>query len=274
MAKLSQDRIANLIIYAFSRSDVAEVVGHSALRAVIRGIFRDMYQDEELHLQPLWEVLQEQPGFDLSDATPVACKLKVWEDRMGFYEVVLPDILSGSDGLDILDWADMLDVSDADVDKVLAGEWAPKQLQEPEPTTKAPSGKKKKKAREKADLSSLLHGWLLPLAALALALFGFVGYTIYGFVTQSPAFEDVSADFRKIPVTDVKRLGTTVGAVLNDDSWLLIPKAERRTQLGQVLASMETDDIESIVVLTKDKKVLASATRGAEGGPATFFLAR
>ena len=85
--------IIDALVVAFSHSGVRDVVGTDALRSVLEVEFHEMFSGSEFDLQPLWDLLSEQPGFVANDAIPPICVFKSWGPRL-FINVLLPKDVS------------------------------------------------------------------------------------------------------------------------------------------------------------------------------------
>src|SRR5687767_12076222 len=83
--------ILDAIVLAFSRSAMREVVGTDALRMALTGLAKEIVTRDKLVLQPLWDLLEAQPGFVKNDAAPPVLLIKTWQDRLGL-TVELPEV--------------------------------------------------------------------------------------------------------------------------------------------------------------------------------------
>ena len=184
---LSRECVINAIVTVFANSKLKEVVGTDALRTVLRGEYREMVRGGELHLQPAWDLMAEQPGFDPSAAEPPFCKLKQWEPELGL-KVQLPDAVSGYKPTEVLAIASQCTVSDIEKIKALnpdehARRRKAAQSVIPVNTIAAPATRK-------------------PLAEAALALVAIVGLAIGG-ITLAGSFS--GPKFSSVSIQDLAR---------------------------------------------------------------------
>ena len=111
----------------------------------------------------------------------------------------------------------------------------------------------------------------MPAIAAAVLAFGFAGYQIYSSVFAGPPFEEAQLDFGPLPVVEGKRLGARVGATLNDATWLDKPRAEQRKDLEAAFESTSTAGFDTLLLLSKDGKVVATVQRGRAGKTVVQF---
>ena len=80
------------LVLVFSHSKVRDIVGTDALRTVVSVEYRDLTANGYFDLQAIWELLEEQPGFDADAAVAPMCRFKTWQRHLNM-EVRLPDAL-------------------------------------------------------------------------------------------------------------------------------------------------------------------------------------
>jgi hypothetical protein len=249
----NQEVIIGSIVTAFSHSKIADLVGTDALRSVLTGQYRDLVVEGTLHLQRIWSLLQEQPGFDPKNARGPFCVLKLWEEQMGV-EVALPEHLAGIGHSQCLAWSSECPVPKHAKAKALnpAGARAKARasmhaFQQGQP--KAPPRKKTRNPPLE-----------IALGVVAIAGLGFGGYTLAGFLS-APKFSDfdTSKITTEIPIASGKKLGAEVNIVVSDGAWFSLPEPERLRMMEATLRGLQSQNIEQFVVLDDSKEIRASA---------------
>src|SRR5262245_40357711 len=104
--------VIDALVLVFSRSKLRDVVGTDALKVVLDVQYRDMLRGSELHLEPLWALLVEQPGFDEQAARSPIARFKRLGGRLGV-SVVLPGAMVACDDLEIAALSSACDVADS-----------------------------------------------------------------------------------------------------------------------------------------------------------------
>lgn len=311
-SQATKSEIIELLVLLFSRSELRDIVGTDALRSVLAIRYQDMRRGTRLDLEPLWDLLCDQPGFDVDAATPPLCKLERLQKQIGL-EVQLPAVIAALEPGAREARASSLAVPRAELEAALPApasdpprgkskerrprrtskheaRWekatgrriqrsgrgraseAPPAERSKRPTSgpasatieaalEAASGDERR--RRRGSLAQKLAGWQLPLALVAVAGLSFGGYTFYRYAWAGPRFQSSSADFGPIPVERVERLGTQVGAVLSDPSWLDRPREEREDALGAVLGGL--DGVEVVYLMSSDRTIYATAKMTRSG---------
>ena len=93
-AKSGPDKrtIIDALVLACTHSQLREIVGTDALRSVLDVEYRELIAGGTFNLQPVWELFEDQPGFDPSHAAAPLCRFKSWERQLGM-DVTLPNKL-------------------------------------------------------------------------------------------------------------------------------------------------------------------------------------
>ena len=114
----NRESIIEAIVLAFSHSKLKEVVGSDALRSVLTGQYRDLVSAKQLHLQVVWDLIHDQPGYDEEHARPAFCAVKTWEKDLGL-TVVVPASMAELSGTEIVACASHCGVPSSDRRRVL-----------------------------------------------------------------------------------------------------------------------------------------------------------
>ncbi len=246
--------VIEAVVLAFSRSDARLLVGTDALRGVLDIEYRDLVSSGSFDLQQVWELLEEQPGFDPLAVTPPLCLFKSWEDKLGV-AITLPDSLAGLAPKIVALEAAKCRVAPSELQAVLRRKRGARPTRPPvrELSSPAKSGSGKWAALRASPIA--LGG----AAVVALACFLFVGLTLHK-ACAGPDWKGMStADFTEIPVATARRLGAQVELHLSDPNWMQLPAETRKQQLEQALRRLEAKDIDSLYIQSADGQVIATA---------------
>lgn len=260
---------------AFQGSKLADAIERDPFKTTVEMDYSDLISDGALDLQALWDMLEQQQGFDPKLAEPMMCALKTWEPRFG-HEVRLPEHLAGIEARDLALKAATLSVPAGKLQHLFAA--APDQLH-------TPSTKRAAAATARSRSDSLGMSAVTPTGravktkltwrerrevgiiavVLTLAALGFVGYqmTLAGKDGGWERFD--VAQHTDIKLEGVERLGKQVSATLVDEAWMSTPAAKRIEQMESALRSMYTDEIE--VFYVKDGKGRVRAIAQWWGNP-------
>src|SRR6476620_11382128 len=75
--------LIDVVVLCFAKSELKSLVGTDALRSVLEGAQRDLFPaPDTLSLQPVYELLESQPGFDADKAVMPFCRIKQWEQQL------------------------------------------------------------------------------------------------------------------------------------------------------------------------------------------------
>lgn len=247
--------IISAIVLVFSHSKLKDLVGTDALRAVLSGQYRDLVQNNTLHLQVIWDLLEDQPGFEKADAEPAFCVLKGWQDDLGL-KVEMPKCLANFGTSEIMASASHCPVPRRLKERALHPEEA--------------------QAKAKANLSAFDTGNIsssqipalstrMPvlealLAVVALAGLAFGGYTLMGYMAGPNIKElspsDIATD---VPIASANRLGADLSLVVTEESWFQLPAEKRIAMLQATLRGVGTLEIEAVSILDSAGTLRASA---------------
>jgi hypothetical protein len=235
---------------AFSHSALKDKVGVDALRSVLHGRYRDIVYGGMIHLQPVWELLEQQPGFDAEAARPPFAALKSWQDEMQI-EVELPTAMAAATATEIMAWSSHCPVPRATRRRALA---AVSGVSAAELGTKGGAKKANKKAGEQRRPSLVAL-----LAFVAVLGLGFAGYTIFQYIGSSGEFEEASLPVTgELPVTAQKRLGSQLSVQVADE-WFDSSEDERNADLEEMMSGLQRFQITTLVVQDQSGAVRGSA---------------
>ena len=268
--------VIDAIVLAFSRSKLRELVGTDALKMVLSGTTttRELFPDPgTLSLQPLWDLLESQPGFIPEDATPPLCRIKSWESSLEM-TVALPNHLLELDvEAQALRTAEC-PVGDDELQQILeppAPPPPPAPAPVPRPRTSEPH------AVETVSISGLrVHSGssrrtMIAVALAVLAIIAVIVSIKLTFGGESKATRLSASEIsNEIPLTQIRQKGPVIGAVLADRSWLSKPEAERRQQLATALDNVKALGANDLVVFDSKGTLVASVASHA-GKPIVTF---
>ncbi|HTM22567.1 MAG TPA: hypothetical protein VL172_18725 [Kofleriaceae bacterium] len=245
-----KQQVIDALVLAFSHSRAAKLVGTDALRSVIVVEYHDIVRDGTFDLQPVWELLEGQPGFEVDAVTGPLCVFKSWEDKLGL-AVKPPAALESLTDKEIA-----LAVSQC---KVPAGDLKTLFQLKDEPPAKgkaaAPAREPGKKGRRPRPR---WMGWVAGgIAALTL---GYVGLVLYHDCNPgAPEWEHASAgDLKPLPASRAERLGSQLTATV-DAAWFARSEEERKSDLGSALLAVSDRGINVLSVRGQDGVVRATA---------------
>jgi hypothetical protein len=250
----NREGIIGAIVLVFAQSKLKDLVGSDPLRSVLSGQYRDLVQDGTLHLQVIWDLLEDQPGFEREDAEPVFCVLKSWQEDFQL-EVEMPKVLADLGEAEIMGSASHCPVPGRLKERALFPEGA--------------------KAKAKASMAAFDTGHVAKtnigastrkpalealLGVIAIAGLGFGGYTLQQYL-RGPNIKTISASniATEIPISSAKRLGGDLSLVVSNDNWFALPAAERIAMLQATLRGVSSFDIKAMVILNSAGKMRASA---------------
>jgi hypothetical protein len=256
---MSPTALIDAIVLAFSKSRLKDVVGTDALRMVLTGTMKDMLaRENHLSLQPVYELLESQPGFVHEDAVPPLCRIKQWEPKLKLI-VELPKELGVMPTEERERAAAQCYVPEEQVDKILT----PRQRSTiPPPTTRVIEGTSD--AREAQREANTSRRKLI--AASAFAVVAIVAAIVSYKLTFGDRSDNIRLDQRdlsaEIPLGQVRQSGRLIGATLTDARWLDKPEADRRRQLEAALVKASVLGAQDIRVFdTRGRLVVSAAMR-------------
>ncbi len=259
----AKSTIIDALVLACSHSGIREVVGTDALRSVLEVEYRELMAEGSFDLQQLWELFQDQPGFDPEAAAAPLCRFKTWERQLGI-SVTLPESLRQLDAGEVQQRAADCKVPRPELQKLLRGPAPPAGAAasrkpargEAKKGAKAASGGKKRPRRSsRARITQLVAGLVI------LVTFGFAGLTTYRSCDTSPKYKSIAAsEFAgSLPITEAKRIGAQMEATLTDPNWLQESRETREKQLGDSLRKLESKGITVLYLRDRGGKVRAVA---------------
>jgi hypothetical protein len=250
------------LILAFSHSRAKALVGTDALRSVLSGQYRELHHDGTFDLEPVWQLLSQQPGFDLDEVRPPLCRFKSWERDLGV-TVRMPEAMSELDDRTCSELAEQVRVPDEERLRVLKGELVPSDVPEPvvlEPAVEEPAPPLRPRRTEPPrrtqpppQIPSTLktprlrrvkltaaQRRALEVASLILAV---IGFAAAGLQLQrgcrSHDWDQMSTQFAgDIPLGSAERQGPEVSGQLKESGWLNLPPSVRTAQMKTALEAL------------------------------------
>lgn len=245
------------LILAFSHSRAKALVGTDALRSVLSGQYREVHRhDGTFDLEPVWQLLAQQPGFEVDHVRPPICRFKSWERDLGV-SVRMPEAMSQLDDRTRAELADEVRVPDDQRHRVLRGELVPSEVSEPaipepaveahqppprprrtEPPPQVPLTVKTPRLRRVKLTAAQRRA--LEVAALILAV---IGFAAAGLQLQrgcrSHDWDQMPTRFAgDIPLGSAERQGPEVSGQLKERGWLNLPPPVRTAQMKAALEAL------------------------------------
>jgi hypothetical protein len=260
------------LILAFANSRAKTLVGTDALRSVLSGQYRQVHHDGVFDLEPVWQLLAEQPGFDPDQVRPPLCRFKTWETELEL-TVRLPAAMSSLALHEIAELATQVQVSarerarvlegalvrsgDPEVDAAaLAAEPAPRPLVRTMPPVSVPPTMRTPRLRRLS--RGQRRGMSAAALVLALAGFGAAGFQLQRGCATHP-WDEVSIRFAgDIPLAGAARQGPEVSGELRDGRWLTLPPAVRTGHMKAALEGLPSD-VQVFFVRDRDRQIRAVA---------------
>jgi hypothetical protein len=128
------------LILAFAHSRAKALVGTDALRSVLSGQYRELHKGNRFDLEPVWDLLAEQPGFDPAEVGPPLCRFKSWEGQLGL-AIGMPAAMATLDDSDRAELASQVTVPAAQLAEVLRGELVASEVPEAAAPDPAPESR-------------------------------------------------------------------------------------------------------------------------------------
>lgn len=263
----SQKRmVIEALVLAFANSQARDIVGTDALRSVLEVEYHELVSDGVINLQPLWELLEQQPGFEAPQALAPVCAFKSWEKRLAI-QVQLPDSLSELTQEQTLGHAAECAVPRPDLNAVFRGTAGVSAEVPAAAKREQPKAKKAKKTKgtnipaQKAE-SARRPAIAVVAGVIGVACLAFAGVTLYkSCATTTGKWAQLAPAqiSSSIPIASADRLGKQVRVTLSDDKWLSLDKEERSDQLKAALRKLESREIDSLVILDSKATVRADA---------------
>jgi hypothetical protein len=260
VARTQKDQVIDALILVFERSKLAPVVGSEAMRSVLAVEYHDMVSDGVFDMALLWELLEEQPGFEQALALPPLCLFKSWEERLGLTIDLPPAIAELSDKDRALQSSEC-HVSPSEIRALFDDPVTSREAQKSaaaretqrQPAEKAGGGTAAPQKQRPAWL-----GWVA--TAVTVATFAFCSMTLYKHCSDA-AWSRVSARIDKqLPVTKVARLGKAMRADVDLRAWNSLTPQIRRDRLRLALLEVEGEGV-SAIALVDNGVVVATVQR-------------
>lgn len=269
--KPEKDQVIDALVLAFARSDMSGIAGTDALRSVMAVEYHDMVSDGVFDMTLLWELLEEQPGFESDKALAPLCLFKSWEARLGLAVQLPPHLNELSDKERALK-ASECRIQPAELRTLF--EEAPS-LRESQKSASIRETQKSARLRETQKSASLREtqklsaehlaggtaagaektrpawlGWLA--GVVAVGTFAFCGMTLYGYCNTSGDWSEMSAAqlSNELPVSKVDRLGASVRAEVQP-GWRDLDADSRRDKLRKALLEIESQGVKAIALMDK-----------------------
>lgn len=268
MAATPPGTLIDVIVLVFARSELKNLVGTDALRTVLSGSQRALFPEPgAMSLQPVWELIESQPGFDADLAIPPMCRLKAWENQL-LVKVEMPEPLAHLDLATREKKAMECNVGDDELYKVIKVRPAPEKKE----VTRALESTSAAEENARKQGSNLSTKVAAIFAVLGLAAAGVSVYLTLGSTSGSTVRLSASELSSEIPLTDARRNGTLVVATLSDMTWLDKPEAERRLQLEAVSPKVRIQQANGMMLV--DAKGMLIAVLRTDRKPAVTFTKR
>jgi hypothetical protein len=262
------------LILAFAHSRAKALVGTDALRSVLSGQYRELHKQGHFDLEPVWELLAQQPGFDPDLVRPALCRFKSWEGHLGL-SVRMPAAMTGLDEGERATLAALVHVPAPELSRVLQGSQVPSEVPghaAREPLESRPPTNRPDKASPAAPvvaaaprvplLQRLNPGQrrLVEIGALVLAV---AGFALAGVQLQrgcaTPDWDQIGTRFAgDIPLRAAERQGPEVSGSLRDRHWLALPAPLRTAHMKAALEALPRD-VQVFFVRDGDGQVRAIA---------------
>ncbi len=245
----SKNTLVEVVVAALSTTRLRDI-GLGALKGVLASDPRLSILDGAIDLQPVWDVLEAQPGFDAEIAGPPLCFVKTIEDKLGV-EVRLPATLAALPAGEVRSVASRCRPPREEIERILGGgeperraRTAPIAVEGP-PAPPRPTGR--------------LITTVLAAVVAAASLIFLVVY-LAGNMQQTPSLRNLDpAEFSgDIPLAGARMWGTEVHATLADPAWMRQPEASRRKQLEQALDRLAARKLTTLIIEDESKRPRAS----------------
>ena len=251
----NRENITNTVVVIFAHSKLKDLVGTDAMTTVLVGQYRDLVYQDTMHLQLIWDLLEEQPGFVAEDASAPFCALKMLEEKLQL-EVEMPGALADYDSTRIMATASHCVVPKGLIDRTLFP---------PTANGKAAARAAAEARYQRATSGPAQASTRKPVAEVALAVVALIGlayggYTVFSFY-QGPQFEAISPSdlITKIPIDSARVLGSDLETVCTDESWYQRPEAERISMMTNTLEALKSNEVEVLIVRDAGGALRASA---------------
>ena len=238
--KPASSTLIDVIVLCFAKSELKSLVGTDALRSVLDGAQRDLFPSPEvMALQPVYELLESQPGFDADKAVAPFCRIKQWENQLRV-RVDMPHQLDVLDRKTREEKAFLCNAFDSDLDKLLAPPVEKKKVEVVEKKDDGPITTASFYKRTKIALVAALIG----LAAAGVSFY--LTFRKGGGNATTLQAADISTD---VPIKDVRLSGNVIVATLTDPNWMTKPEATRRSDLLAATSKIRIQGANRLIVV-------------------------
>jgi len=268
------------LILSFAHSRAKALVGTDALRSVLSGQYRELLHEGTFDLEPVWQLLAQQPGFAAEHVRPALCRFKTWEAHLGV-TVRMPESMTGLNEFEIKDLAAHVHVPVHERRRVFGGALVPPDdpeaaaVDRSEGTIRPPSRAPSRAPSRPSDvpepvpqttrtrrLRRLTPRQRRTLEITAMVL-GLAGFSLAGLQLQhscsTTSWEEMSTRFAgDIPIGAAERQGPEVSGDLRDQGWVKLPPAVRTAQMKAALEALPLD-VQAFFVRDRDRQVRAVA---------------
>lgn len=262
--------LLDVVVLCFAKSELKELVGTDALRVVLESKQREIFPElDVMALQPVWELLESQEGFDKKKAFAPVCRIKSWEGRLKI-RVDMPSTLDVLDEPTREKFALRCTASDTDLEKILR----PATANTPVPlkralttgTMKAVERKTPSTGMRKMTGNGLTSKAKLAIAAAMISLVaaGVSAYLTFRGGKSAAHIAPTTEISDKVPLSDVLIQGTLIVGRLRDASWLDKPEEERLADLEATVPRLEARQATKLVVLDGKGSVVATVLVGGK----------
>ncbi len=255
MAATPTATLIDVVVLVFARSELKNLVGTDALRTVLNGSQRAMFPSPgTMSLQPVWDLIEEQPGFDAELAVPPMCRLKTWESRLKV-KIEMPTALADLDLAAREKKAFECNVGDDELNKVLKVP-APAAKKDVTRAIESSSARQERgKGGSRLSVKIALVAAVLGLAAAGISIYLTLGRGENN-GTVKVASTELSTD---IPMKDVRRNGKLVVATVPDaKSWLGKSEYQRRQQLEAIIPKLRSQQATGLMLMDAQGQVIAT----------------
>jgi hypothetical protein len=239
------------IVLAVSQSKLKGLADRSTLKAVVGGQYQDLVKDGDMHLQVLWDLLKDLPGFESDDAKGPFCMIKSWETDF-VLKVELPEALADLSDSDQSRAAAHCTVSSSQKAQALFPDDV---VVQPTPS----SGSNRGRMATQAKMAPSGGGTKRLIAVLIVSIViagGITAYKMFSKDGNAVALSSISAD---LPIKEATRKGATLNLRLEGNDWFSGQDAPRKAAMQSTLRSVAAIQIDTIMVFDSTGNFRASA---------------
>lgn len=256
-ALVSKEILIELLVHTLAKSTLREVVAPEALRTVLASEYHEMVRGDVCDLQPLWDLLAAQPGFEPKAAYPPLLYVKSLEPRLGL-RIELPREVGPIGATERETFVALLPVKRDEIEKILAGTFergdASASLSTPTVTGSGSARASRSPGRTWAGEAAEAAAPPDPAAArrrrlvvgavsgaVALASLIVVVVTLAGGSKLAFRPFDVRAIAGSLPATSARAFGAELHVVVSDARWWERTAEEREADLAAAFAALPAE---------------------------------